>query len=119
MAERIMSVCPVCGDRLEVVELKCSGCGTRLSGRFGFPRLLSLDPEQLEFIQIFLKCRGNIREVERELGVSYPTVRNRLEGVIRALGFQAKSGPSSDEILEGLSKRELSVDEAVELLGRR
>lgn len=119
MAERIVSVCPVCGDRLEVVELKCSGCGSRLSGRFGFPRLLSLDPEQLEFIQIFLKCRGNIREVERELGVSYPTVRNRLEEVIRALGFQAKSGPSSDEVLEGLSKGELSVDEAVELLGRR
>ncbi len=119
MGERIVCTCPVCGGRLKVVELKCPGCGTRLSGQFDLPRLLTLARDQMEFVEIFLKCRGNIKEVERELGVSYPTVRNRLEEVIRALGFQAHSGLRSDEVLESLSKGELSVDEAVELLKGR
>ncbi len=119
MGERIVSLCPVCGGDLRVIELKCPGCGTKLSGQFELPRLLALEREQMAFVETFLKCRGNIKEVERELGISYPTVRNRLEEVIRALGFQAEPGPRPGEVLESLSRGELSVDEAVQLLKRR
>jgi hypothetical protein len=85
--------------------------------------LQRLNREQLEFVEIFIKCRGNIKEVERELGISYPTVRNRLEQVIESMGYPAqKLNPEESkrrkEILERLNRGEISTEEALKYLNQ-
>ena len=112
--------CPVCSDALRVTRLECDSCGTRVEGTFALGRFHSLTPEQLQFLETFVRVRGNIKDVERELGVSYPTARARLDAVIRALGFEV---PSEDhqserrkEILRELSEGKIEADDAVKLL---
>ncbi len=87
MANRILGKCPVCGEGLGVTRLRCSACTTELSGDFQVCPYCRLDPNQERLVSVFLKTRGNIREVEKELGISYPTVRARLDEVVRALGM--------------------------------
>jgi hypothetical protein len=121
--------CPVCGDTLEVTRLHCRHCGTSLEGNFMLGRLSRLSAEQLNFVETFIRCEGTIKRVEKELGISYPTVRGRLKEVIRALGFEvisdyAEEGDgtlSEDErsvILDQLYKGEITSEEALELLRR-
>lgn len=118
--------CPVCGHELTVSRLTCSHCPTKLEGEFVTCKFCKLPEEQLEFITVFIKCRGNIKDVERELGISYPTVRNRLDGVIEALGFQVeRSAPDYEaekqqrqEILAALERGEISPPEAAKQLKR-
>ncbi|HYY55272.1 MAG TPA: DUF2089 domain-containing protein [Candidatus Dormibacteraeota bacterium] len=112
--------CPVCSEALRVTRLECDSCGTRVEGTFALGRFHSLTPEQLQFLETFVRVRGNIKDVERELGVSYPTARARLDAVIRALGFEV---PSEDhqserrkEILRELSEGKIEADDAVKLL---
>lgn len=81
--------CPSCSSDLTVSRLRCAECEITVDGDFSLPPLLRLNRAQLDFVEVFLKNRGIIREVERELGVSYPTVRARLDEVISALGFKA------------------------------
>jgi hypothetical protein len=90
MKYKAPGVCPVCGEPLLVTRLSCARCQTRLEGEFDFCQFCRLPAEQREFIAVFIKCRGNIKDVEKELGISYPTVRNRLDGVIEALGYQVE-----------------------------
>lgn len=78
--------CPVCEGVLHVSELSCVACATSLRGRFPLSPLARLTPEQQSFIETFVRCRGVIRDVERALGISYPTVRARLDTVVEALG---------------------------------
>jgi hypothetical protein len=87
MASRVIGKCPVCHRELSITRLKCPGCSTEISGEFTPCTFCFLDPEQERLIMVFLKNRGNIREVERELGISYPTVRARLDEVLAALGL--------------------------------
>ncbi|HVN64848.1 MAG TPA: DUF2089 domain-containing protein, partial [Candidatus Binataceae bacterium] len=88
-----------------VARLRCPDCDIALEGEFALPQLLRLTPAQIDFVEVFVKNRGIIREVERELGVSYPTVRARLDEVIRALGYQVKSGPEDGASPEGAARR--------------
>ncbi|HIE25656.1 TPA: DUF2089 domain-containing protein [Candidatus Poribacteria bacterium] len=81
-----LSNCPICGGELELVKLKCISCDLTLEGKLPTSHLASLSSDQQEFIEVFLLARGNIKEVERELGISYPTVRKKLEEVIQTLG---------------------------------
>ncbi len=113
--------CPVCHDDLLVTQLCCRNCGTELGGRFTMGRLFQLTPEQLHFVQVFLRCAGKINCVEEELGLSYPTVRSRLEDVIRALGYEVSEERGADdehrqEILGQLARKEISSEEALRLL---
>ncbi|SHJ26944.1 hypothetical protein SAMN02745975_01657 [Geosporobacter subterraneus DSM 17957] len=122
--------CPICGDELKITSLGCSTCKTKLEGHFTGCKFCRLPDEQLEFIEVFIKCRGNIKDVEKELGISYPTVRNRLEGVIQALGYSIdKTGDYTEErknsqitsekrqlILNALENGELSPQEAAQQL---
>jgi hypothetical protein len=108
---------------MDVVRLHCPNCDTSIEGHFTNCKFCNLTQEQKSFIEIFIKSRGNIKEVERELGISYPTVRGRLEAVIEALGYrveptreEAETGTRRREILEALSKGELTPDEAVKRL---
>jgi hypothetical protein len=92
MAHDVISTCPVCSNELSVTRLHCASCGTSLEGVFSVGRFGRLNREQLALLESFLRSRGNLREMERELGISYPTVRARVEALVRALGF----GPRSD-----------------------
>jgi hypothetical protein len=126
MEYKAPSQCPVCSNELSVSRLTCDNCKTSLEGNFSPCKYCRLSNEQIEFLEIFIGCRGNIKEVERELGISYPTVRNRLEGLIEALDCQVEKNPVIDEeeetrrqsILEDLSKGEISYREAAKRLRR-
>ncbi len=118
------TTCPVCGDRLEVTGLACPSCRTEIRGRFSLNEFAALPPEQLEFLRLFLKARGNLKELERVLGVSYPTVRARFDALLRALGYEAGRELEAERqaILDALERGELSPEEAAErlrALGRR
>ena len=113
--------CPVCHDDLLVTRLVCRNCGTGLEGRFSMGRLSQLSPEQLHFVEVFLRSEGKLNRVQEELGLSYPTVRSRLEEVIRALGYEVSEGRGSDDgqrqdVLEKLARGEISSEEALQLL---
>ena len=135
MAHDVISTCPVCSGELAVTRLRCTSCGTTLEGEFSVGRFARLSREQMALLESFLRSRGNLRDIERELGISYPTVRARVEALVRALGF----GPRSDDdaatdddprtttdtsreaILERLARREISAEDAaaaIRALGR-
>jgi hypothetical protein len=127
MSERaVIGKCPICAAQLRVVRLECGSCGTRLEGSFSLGRFHSLSADQLEFLEVFIRARGNYKDVERELGLSYPTVRSRLDAVIRALGFQAEPEPDREavaerrkEILRQLAEGRIGPDDAASLLEGR
>ncbi len=107
----IILKCPSCDGNLTVARLRCPDCSISIEGEFAPPALLKLGGAQIDFVEVFIKNRGVIREVERELGVSYPTVRARLDEVINALGYSAKSAPeaaASDD--EGSRRRSVLAD---------
>ncbi len=121
----VIGRCPICGEELAVTRLHCAACDTQIEGRFRLGRFQCLSSDQLAFVEVFVKNRGIIKEVEAELGISYPTVRARLDEVIRALGFPAASEdglrPSQAreerrQILEALRGKEISADEAAKRL---
>jgi hypothetical protein len=104
---------------LAIAELRCRGCGTSLRGEFALSRCVfcALPPEQLKFLELFLRCRGNLRDVERSLGLSYPTIRARLDTLLSALGLApAEAAQPIDqrrEILEALDAGRISPEEAI------
>lgn len=119
--------CPSCQNDLLVAELACPSCEIEIKGQFALPQILKLAPAQLDFVEVFLKNRGVIRDVERELGISYPTVRARLDEVVAALGYQvrpsaADESPSDDgtadrrRILEDLRAGKITPEQAREAL---
>ena len=114
----MITKCPFCHSQLEIRELGCNKCGVTIRGKFPFSDFFQLSSEQLEFVKIFLKARGSIKEVEKELGISYPTVKGRLNDILKTLGMEPKVSLKREEVLEALSKGEIGVDEAVEQLKR-
>jgi hypothetical protein len=141
MVHDVIATCPVCSGELTIARLHCRSCGTALEGEFGVGRFGRLDREQMSLLESFLRSRGNLKEIERELGISYPTVRGRVDALIRSLGLA--DGPAADEdleaafadedveqpaakdlagdrraILERLARREMSAEEAADALRR-
>ena len=84
---KILTRCPVCETGLHVSELTCGRCRTRIAGQFDPCRFCSLPTEHLGFLETFLRCEGNLSRVEKDLGISYPTVRNRFTAMLAALGY--------------------------------
>jgi len=113
---KMVTECPACSGRMRVVRLECTDCGTAVEGRFEAGQLGTLPLEQQHFVLTFLRCRGNIKEVERELGISYPTVRGRLDEVLRMLGVPVEPRAHVGSVLEEIERGELTVDEAVRKL---
>ena len=119
--------CPVCGDTLNVRRLHCPQCDTAIEGHFTVGRLSRLTAGQLHFVETFIRCEGTIKRVEKELGISYPTVRSRLKEIIHIMGFEVisdlvdETGQISDverkEILDRLDRGEITSEEALDLLG--
>src|SRR5829696_6213172 len=129
MAHDVISTCPVCSGELAVTRLRCGSCGTTLEGEFSVGRFARLSRDQMALLESFLRSRGNLRDIERELGISYPTVRSRVEALVRALGFGPRdddgsvaddttaaaspAGPQTREaILERLARREITAEDA-------
>jgi hypothetical protein len=144
MVHDVIATCPVCSGELTITRLHCRACGSALEGEFGVGRFGRLDRDQLGLLESFLRSRGNLKEMERELGISYPTVRGRVDALVRALGFgdaplddldfdtEAEADPDADreeqaraseaaaadrrDILERLARKEIGAEEAAEAL---
>ena len=127
----VIGRCPICGDELAVTRLHCSSCDTQIEGRFQLGRFQRLAADQLAFLEVFVKNRGIIKDVEAELGISYPTVRARLDDALRAMGFptggeddprpsprqvQAQAREERRRVLEDLREKRISADEAARRL---
>jgi hypothetical protein len=144
----VIATCPVCASELAVTRLRCGECGTTIEGEFAVGRFGRLTREQMQVLESFLRSRGNLRDMERELGISYPTVRARVEALVRSLGFGPRDEPEAPppepvtastaaenvepspavdiaaarrELLERLARHELTAEaaaEAIRTLGR-
>lgn len=119
----ILGTCPVCGEGLAVTRLHCRSCDTTIEGRFTIGAFDRLSPEQLAFAETFIRCEGKLNRMEKELNLSYPTLRARLTELIRAMGYevgQEESVGVSDEerrrILDDLAAGRISSQEAVKAL---
>ncbi len=121
----VIGQCPICGSNLHVTRLNCRNCDTTIDGHFTLGRLYQLSSEQLDFVEVFLKCEGKINRVEQEIGLSYPAVRARLTDVIRTLGYEVGDTPASSrsvseeerrDILKELQNGSLSAEEALQML---
>lgn len=117
---RFVGACPSCDSAMVVRRLECPACGVGVEGRFDAGALARLSREQLSFVETFLRARGKIKDVEEELGISYPTVVGRLNDVLIALGFEAGEDPRDAErrqrVLDELSAGRLTAAEAAEQL---
>lgn len=141
MAHDAIATCPICSGELAVTRLHCRSCGTTLEGDFNVGRFARLGRDQFSILESFLRARGNLKDMERELGISYPTVRARVDALVRALGLggpddgqpasrdeaaRDDSGPPAAEraavderrrqILERLARREIGALDAAAAL---
>jgi hypothetical protein len=116
--------CPVCGEQMMITRLYCPECDSSLEGHFSFGGLGSLSEEQLAFVETFMRCEGKITRVQKALGISYPTVRSRLEEVIVAMGYELDEDDEEEEVdeelrrqvLDDLASGRISSQEAIRLL---
>jgi hypothetical protein len=123
---RLLTKCPVCGQALSVTRLYCESCGTTVEGAFSVTNgpFAQLTPDQAQFLLTFVRCEGRFNRMEDELKVSYPTLRNRLQEVIRALGFDPGredtpirlSAEERRRILEDLDQGKITPEQASRLL---
>jgi hypothetical protein len=113
--KHIVSKCPFCAGELRIGKLSCTGCETNIETSLCIPPFFRLPEELQQFVIVFLACRGNIREVEKELGVSYPTVCKKLELVNKLLGGR-REPVNPREVLERVERGELTAAEAAQLL---
>jgi hypothetical protein len=140
MVHDVIATCPVCSGELTIARLHCRSCGTALEGEFGVGRFGRLDRDQMSLLESFLRSRGNLKEMERELGISYPTVRGKVDALIRSLGLSEGSSEADDDfgagfadgfgeeadapdatadrrsILERLARKEITAEEAAAAL---
>ncbi|BBE31830.1 hypothetical protein OSSY52_19710 [Tepiditoga spiralis] len=113
-----LSTCPACGGRLKITRYKCERCGTEISGDFKLEDFASLTNEQMLFLKIFIKNRGNLSELQKEMNISYPTAKARLEDLVSALGYRREEDNriKTFEILEKIERGEITPEEAKEIL---
>ena len=124
----VLATCPVCKHNLNVVKLHCDHCETTIEGDFTLSKFNYLETEKLYFIEVFMKNRGNIKMIEKELNISYPTVKKMLDEVIVKLGYSlepfdeeqivkesAADKVNKASILEKIEKGELTVADAIEI----
>ncbi|MCB0118724.1 MAG: DUF2089 domain-containing protein [Anaerolineales bacterium] len=120
---QIPQSCPSCASPLVVTQLTCTSCGTGVVGKFELSPFFRLSNESLKFLEVFVRNRGNVKEMERETGESYWTIRRRLDEVITEMGIEEEPKPDDistrrQEILGRLSSGEINVQEATKLLSQ-
>ena len=114
--KKVISRCPVCNSELTVARLKCDSCDTVIENNFKLSKFDYLSDEELYFTETFIRCRGNIKEVEKAMGISYPTVRSKLEAVIKKLGYEMGTDDQAarkEEILRALENVEITAEQAI------
>mgnify|MGYP002714166385 FL=1 len=112
----MINKCPNCGDEMIITSYRCNNCYTEVSGEFEIDKFSRLDKEDKEFIELFLQKRGSIKDVGEEIGISYPTVRNRIDKLVAKLGGKIDKKESRLDILNMLDNGEITADQARELL---
>jgi len=132
---KIIEKCPSCGGDLEVTRLNCTNCETVITGRYKPCRFCKLSSESTNFLEAFVKSRGNVKEMERELGISYWVIRGKLNELIKELGFESEAADDVEEvavntngnptlkaarqeILQQIDRGEITADEATKLLAQ-
>ena len=124
---QVFGKCPVCGKELIVTKLECRSCGTDIGGQFSIGRMSQFDADQIQFVETFIKNRGNAYKVGEELEMPYSAVRARLTEIIRAMGYEPGAEPKDEpspkvtpeirkSVLDDLAKGKITADDAVRLL---
>jgi hypothetical protein len=117
---RLLAACPVCNGKVYISEISCQECDTRVHGSFEATRFSRLSEDHLEFIELFLKSRGNLSSVAEELEISFPTVSKRLDTALIALGL-AEGTPGNGKanpLLQDSGRREEERNRVIEMLDR-
>lgn len=112
----MINKCPNCGDQMVITSYRCNSCYTEVSGEFEIDNFSRLDKEDKDFIELFLQKRGSIKDVGEEIGISYPTVRNRIDKIVAKLGGKVDNKTRRIDILNMLDNGEISPEEARDLL---
>ena len=112
----MINKCPNCGDQMVITSYRCNNCYTEVHGEFKIDSFSRLDKEDKEFIELFLQKRGSIKDVGEEIGISYPTVRNRIDKIVAKLGGKVDKKSHRLDILNMLDNGEITSEKAKELL---
>lgn len=115
MTYKMINSCPVCTSTLKATRLSCSTCGTVIENDFSLSKFDRLSGEQLAFAEVFIKNRGSIKDVEKELGISYPTVKAKLNDLIKAFGYNVEDEKPSNtgSVIDRLERGEITPEEAL------
>lgn len=115
MTYKMINSCPVCTSTLKATRLSCSTCGTVIENDFSLSKFDRLSGEQLAFAEVFIKNRGSIKDVEKELGISYPTVKAKLNDLIKAFGYNVEDEKPSNtgSLIDQLERGEITPEEAL------
>ena len=122
MKKEVISHCPICANELTITRLHCDKCQIEINGAFSLSKLSLLTKEQLNFVEVFLKNSGSIKAIEKDLNISYPTVKKLLNEVLNTMGYDvsddinSKDSLKRQEILDKLAAKEISYEEATNLL---
>ena len=120
MRNEVFGTCPVCGNQLLATRLICTRCHTEITGEFALSRFSYLNRDELQFVETFIRVQGNIKEMEKEFNISYPTVKKMLDTIITKMGFpvkqEAEPAVRADDVLSRLQQGEISAEEAIALL---
>jgi len=113
----VTNLCPYCNEPMAVTRMSCQGCRTSVDASFPSPRLMNLPSEHQRFIEIFILAGGNLKQMAEQAGVSYPTVRSRLDKVIDALRQEiARTGKVHGSILDAVGEGQAASDEAAKII---
>jgi len=119
LMNKMMNACPICKSPILITQYQCRSCQITFSGEFSQNWLANLSTEQLDFIWLFLIVQGNIKEMEKRLNISYPTVKNRLLDIIRRIAAIEPVEADLSDIFNDLEQGFVNVDEAVEMINQR
>lgn len=118
MINEVIGTCPVCQSQLLATKLTCPNCHTEITGQFTLSKFSYLNKDEMKFVETFVILRGNIKEMEKELDISYPTVKKYLDNIIQKMGYPVQPNVEVDNeaILNQIKNGEINVDQAIELL---
>lgn len=115
MSYKLINSCPVCSSSMKATRLSCNTCGTVIENDFSLSKFDRLSEDQLAFAEIFIKNSGSIKDVEKEMGISYPTVKGKLNDLIKAFGYniEAEKPEKSPSVIDLLERGEITPEEAL------
>ncbi|AFS79851.1 hypothetical protein DUF2089 [Gottschalkia acidurici 9a] len=115
MKKESIGKCPICSEQITITKMHCEYCETTIEGNFYLCKFCELDNKQKEFLEIFIRSRGNLKEVEKEIGISYPTIRNKLEEITNILnGNCEERNLNKEEILSRINSEDTNSINIIE-----